>query len=300
MYILLSRVYGIETKNQNIRKIARQDPGIPGKRKVKSRIYLMMLTILFMLFALSSVASILILPGNLVKSGIASQFMIFFVVFNAAAVVTGIFLVYYYRLWRHMKESAQNSYRMTLIKSGRYLTLAVLIISAGLYLMGLNESFSLHRWSLTEIPGLANVPPGVLLIITVVIMLACSAAFVFFILRRSAFSLRQYWIMFIISYVILILYAIIVPGQILDWNTSVLTRSELLSWEYGYTGLILLFLLFLALIYTAGSIIFLRLRGRFVQNGKAKGFSLVHLKMGYICLVLSMLILAFPQLLDIL
>jgi hypothetical protein len=79
-----------------------------------------------------------------------------------------------------------------------------------------------------------------------------------------------------------------------------LTRSELLSWDYGYTGLILLFLLILAMIYTAGSMIFLKLSDQFLQNGKAKGFSLVHLKMGYICLVLSMLILVFPQLLDIL
>ena len=166
-------------------------------------------------------------------------------------------------------------------------------------LHGLGQTFGLHKWSTDRLPDYAGLAPAVPLLILAVITLLYSAAYIIFILRRSAFSLQQYWILFIVGYISMVFYAGIIPGQILDWNTSVLTRTKLLSWDYGYLGWIILLFALLALLFTAGSTIFLRIREMFIQNSKAKGLSLVYLQTGYVCLMLATVLLVIPQIIDL-
>ena len=131
-------------------------------------------------------------------------------------------------------------------------------------------------------------------------LLFFTGSFLIFIFRRTGYSLRQYWILFIIAYITVFLYGLFIPGQILDWNSSILTRTQLLSVDYGLVGWILILLFVLALFFSIGSIVLLRIKDLFNQNGKPKGLSLVHLELGYISLMLTAFLLVFPQIVNIL
>ncbi len=145
-----------------------------------------------------------------------------------------------------------------------------------------------------------TITPGIMLIVFGIALLSFTASFLIFIFRRTGYSLRQYWIVFTIVSVTVFLYGLFIPGQILDWNSSILTRTQLLSLDYGLLGWILLLLFVLALFFTTGSLVFLRIKDLFNQNGKPKGLSLVYLELGYISLMLTAFLLVFPQIVNIL
>ncbi len=300
LYVLLSRIYIIERKTLEARTGRPQVLKTQqAKGSLKYRIYLVLLGILFIFYMLASTISALIMPGLLVRAGISAGYLIYFNIFNIIAVILGLFFAYFFRLWRFLKDSERDNYRVSVLNFSRNLTLIVLFISMGLFILGLKQIFNLNSWSLQIQHDLSGISPGAMMGLLAITMLLCSGAFFFFILRRSSYSLRQYWIMFSVSYFSILLYATFIPGQMIDWNTSIRTRTQLLSWDYGFLGWILISLTILALFYTIGSSIFLRIRDLFNQSGKAKGISLVYIKLGFICLILSMILLIIPQLIDI-
>lgn len=259
---------------------------------------MVILVALSVAFQVAAFVSSLMMPGMLLRSGISAGYLLIFSIFITTAAVLSMFVIYFFRLRKFLKETGQNAYRMTILNIGRRATLSVLFIAGALYIAGLHQAFSLHSWQMGGLSGYAGLSPAGALIFLAAVMSLCTGAFVLFIYRRSAYSLRQYWVFFILGYLTMIGYAVVIPGQSLAWNTSILTRTQLLSWDYGFLGWIIILLTVLALVYTIGSVLFLRLRELFNQIGKAKGLSLVYLKLGYICLVLAGLIIVFPQVLD--
>jgi hypothetical protein len=297
-YVILTRIYTIERKALDIRAGGGKIHKNHGRRGIKYRIYLGLLIIFLVVYQISTVLFSLIMPGMLLRAGIASGLLLYFAVINIFGLVFSFFLIYFFRLWKHLKEPVQVIYRCSLFNIARNSSLILLIAGGVTYAAGLAQTFGLQLWTTNRLPDYAGLAPAVPLAILLTAIVLYSAAYIIFILRRSAFSLRQYWSSFILGYIATIAYGWIIPGQILDWNTSVLTRTKLLSWDYGYLGWIILLLAMLAVLFTTGSVLFLRVREMFVQNGKAKGLSLVYLKTGYVCLMLTAVLLAIPQIID--
>ena len=299
MYVLLSRLYGIERKTTESGKTRVPGGRLPGRRAIKYRVYLIILIVLLVVYQLSAVITALIMPGILLRAGISAGYLLTFVILNILAVVLSLFMVFFYRLARQMKETVQDLYRCSMLNLSRYITLAVLFFSGALYIAGLNQAFTLKRWILNSTPDFSSLSPALPLAAFGGFLLLCSGAFIFFILRRSAYSLRQYLLIFILTCIVLLLYALFIPGEILDCNNSVLTRTQLLSWNYGFLGWIIIILTGLSFFYTGASAVMLRLNDYFIQSSKAKGLSLVNLKLGYICLMLSAVVLVLPQMMNI-
>jgi len=298
VYVLLSRVYGIERKTQNFRTGGKQLPKSLARGQIKYRIYLVMLVVFLITYLISSIISALVMPQLLLRAGISAGYLLFSAIITVLAAVLSLFLLYFYRQWRYLKEAVQSSFRCTIFNLGRNITIAVLVIASGLYIMGLGQTFKLQQWATNRLPDFGGISPIIPLILLVTVILTYSGAFLIFIFRRSAFSLRQYWSFFILGFIALIVYAVMIPGQILDWNTSVLVRTQLLSAAYGYLGWIIILLSVLALYYTIGSAVFLRMQDLYNQSGKPKGIALLYLKIGYTCLMLTVAILIFPQVMD--
>ncbi len=297
-YVILTRIYNIERKALDIRAGGGKIHKNHGRRGIKYRVYFVVLIVLLIVYQISTIIFSLIMPGMLLRAGIASGMLLYFAVIHIFGLVFSLYLIYFFRLWKHLKEPVQAIYRCSLFNTARNTSVILLIAGGIFYIAGMAQTFSLQTWTTNRLPDYAGLAPVVPLAILLTVIVLYSAAFIIFILRRSAFSLRQYWTLFILGYLATIAYGWIIPGQILDWNTSVLTRTELLSWDYGYLGWIILLLAVLALLFTTGSVLFLRVRDMFVQNGKAKGLSLVYLKTGYVCLMLTTVLLAIPQIID--
>ena len=296
---MLSRLYGILRKTTESGKARGQAGRMPGRRALKYKVYLIILTVILILYQVGAVVTALLMPGMLLRAGISAGYLLTFIIFSIFAVIMSLFMVFFYRLARQMKENVQDLYRCSVLNLSRYISLAVLFLSGALYIAGLNQAFTLKRWVLNSIPDFNGISPVFPFAAFGGFILICSGAFVFFILRRSAYSLRQYLLVFLLTCIVMFLYALFIPGEILDWNNSILTRTQLLSWDYGFLGWIIIILTVLALFYTGASAVMLRLNEYFIQSSKAKGLSLVNLKLGYICLMLAAVVLVLPQMMNI-
>ena len=300
IYFVLSRINLFEVKTREGRKGKPQIPKHPPKGTIKYRIYSILLVVLFIFYLCTSLACAILMPGILLRNGISAEYLIYFVVFNIFAAIWGIFVIYFYRLWKFLKETHQAIYRSFILDLSRTMALGILFTSTILFVPGLKQTFNLQSWSIRNIPMADSITPGIMLIVFGFALIFFTGSFLIFIFRRTGYSLRQYWILFIIAYITVFLYGLLIPGQILDWNSSILTRSQLLSVDYGLVGWILVFLFVLALFFSIGSIVLLRIKDMFNQNSKPKGLSLVYLELGYISLMLTAFLLVFPQIVDIL
>lgn len=300
IYFVLSRINVFEIKTRGGRKGKPQFSKQPPKGTIKYRIYSILLIVLFICYLCTSLACAILIPGILLRTGISAEYLIYFVVFNILAAIWGIFVIYFYRLWKFLKETHQATYRSFILDFCRNTALVILLISTSLFVPGLKQIFNLQSWSIRNIPIAESLTPSIMLLVFGFALLFFTGSFLIFIFRRTGYSLRQYWILFIIAYITVFLYGLFIPGQILDWNSSILTRTQLLSVDYGLVGWILILLFVLALFFSIGSIVLLRIKDLFNQNGKPKGLSLVHLELGYISLMLTAFLLVFPQIVNIL
>jgi len=137
-----------------------------------------------------------------------------------------------------------------------------------------------------------------LIILIIFVLLALLVfLFVLFSLKRSLKIVRQYWIIYLLLYIVLFLYWFNFSSVQLGWYEFISLKIKLFSWHYGYAGLILLLFLSISLSTNICAIILLSLKDSLVNPQKYKQVIISFIKIGFVSILIFCGMVLLPEIL---
>ncbi len=130
-----------------------------------------------------------------------------------------------------------------------------------------------------------------------ILFLLSALLFTVFIVKRSLRIIRNYWIAQSLLLVALFLHWYNNIVYLIGWNESSLIKLKLLSFDYGFSGWIVLIFFCGALFFNLSAIILLNIRDKLATPRKTKRQVVRFLKLGFAAISCLTLLVLLPELL---
>ena len=295
--ILLFSAYGLEALKDLLLIRSSNEGDLFRKKNARVELWYKLVIVFVSILFLSRGILLLLAPNEFLKFAFIPNAIIHLLILSF------IFMIFWALLWffLHQKNEVRFEEKSIYLKKTFFIAIVVAITDVLVTILIFTQSFtylfSIRGGKIIQISTYLSAFHTPFLIITILLITAFCAMFILFVLKRSMIILKQYWMIFLALFIVILIYFLASGLNNLGWYENTNIRLSIFSWSYFYLGWIFLTFIGISIFCNVASIILYSIVDKFVNPIKFKNHIISYLKMGFLTALGFTLLAVLPNIL---
>jgi hypothetical protein len=295
--VLLFAAYGIEALNDLLLIRSSNEGDLFRKKNARVELWYKLVIAFVSILFLSRGILLLLAPNELLKFTFIPNAIIHLLVLSF------IFMIFWALLWffLYQKKEVRLEEKSTYLKNTFFIAIIIaitdLLVTTLIFAQSFIYLFSIRGGKIIQLSAYLSSFHTLFLIITILLIAAFCAMFILFVLKRSMIILKQYWMILLALFIIIIFYSLTSGLNNLGWYENTNMRLSIFSWSYFYVGWIFLTFIGISIFCNVASIILYSIVDKFINPIKFKNHIVSYLKMGFLTAIGFTLLAVMPNIL---